>query len=238
MIERREFCTSARRVLFAACVSIVLSAVALAQGGGGGGGGGMSGGGGGGGMSGGGGGGDMSGGGGGGMSSSTDVQMPHVNNIDKELKQLTKALNLDADQQTKTKDLLTARNQQVDTLIKDFKTAQKKIIETYKSDKKNGTQATNAANRQLSEQARKVLNNIRTHEETQLVALLNDTQKTSYNAWKDKHAKSVAQEQAKEFQSSSQGGDMGGGGGGGDMGGGGGGGGMSGGGGGGGGGGR
>jgi len=187
MIDRGLFCALARRVLLVACLPIGLGMIASAQGGRGGGG-------------------SM------GSDSGNDtpltasiIQMPEISKVDHDLKQLTKLLALTTDQQAQLKDILTDRNQKTEDLIKRYKAEQKKRTEAQKdksaaSKNQPGNLSADMTDPRTIEASQAYLRAIRVEAQTKIVALLTDSQKTSYDAWKAKHAKSEAQQEAEEFR--------------------------------------
>jgi Spy/CpxP family protein refolding chaperone len=133
------------------------------------------------------------------------IEMPQITKVDHELKQLDKLLALTADQQAQVKDILTGQNQKIEELIRQFKAEQKKQADAQKakpasSQKLNGIAPGNMPDPWLMENARATLKNIRSEAQTKIVAQLTDSQKTAYDAWKAKHAKSEAQRAAEEFR--------------------------------------
>jgi hypothetical protein len=191
MIDGRLFCILARRALLVVCLPIALGGVVLAQHRGGIGvtGGGM-------------GGDDM---GGGQRQSSVVIEMPQITKVDHELKQLDKLLALTTDQQAQVKDILTDQNQKIEELIRQFKAEQQKQADAQKAkpasnQKQNGIPPGNMPDPRLLENARATLKDIRSEAQTKIVAQLTDSQKTAYDAWKAKRAKSEAERAAEEFR--------------------------------------
>ena len=199
MIKGRLFFILARRALLVVCLTISLGGVVLAQ--------------------------PPGGSGGMGMGRGTDpregtgintvgdglqsnevvIEMPQITKVDHDLKQLNKLLALTADQQAQVKDILTEQNQKIEELVKQFKAEQKKQADAQKAkpasnQKQNGIPPGNLPDPQLLENARATLRNIRSEAQTKIVAQLTDSQKTAYDAWKAKRAKSEAQRAAEEFR--------------------------------------
>ena len=133
------------------------------------------------------------------------IEMPQITKVDHELKQLDKLLALTTDQQAHVKDILTDQNQKIEELIRQFKAEQQKQADAQKakpgsSQKQNGILPGNMPDPRLMENARTTLKNIRSEAQTKIVAQLTDSQKTAYDVWKAKRAKSEAQHAAEEFQ--------------------------------------
>jgi alanyl-tRNA synthetase len=199
MINGRLFFILARRVLLVACLPIALGGVVLAQ--------------------------RPGGSGGMGMGRSADttegtginiaggvqqpgavvIEMPQITKVDHELKQLNKLLALTADQQAQVKDILTGENQKIEELVRQFKAEQQKQADAQKAkpasnQQQKGIPPGNIPNPRLMENARAILKNIRNEAQTKIVAQLTDSQKTAYDAWKAKRAKSEAERAAEEFR--------------------------------------
>jgi len=139
------------------------------------------------------------------------IAMPQITKVDHDLKQLDKLLALTADQQARVKDILTDQNQKIEELVRQFKAEQQKQADAEKAkptsnQKQNGVLPGNMPDPRLVENARAVLKNIRSEAQTKIVAQLTDSQKTAYDAWKAKRAKSEAEHAAEEFRPVSIGG--------------------------------
>jgi hypothetical protein len=112
---------------------------------------------------------------------------------------------LTADQQAQVKDILTDQNQKIEELVRQFKAEQQKQADAQKAkpasnQKQTGIPPGNLPDPRLVENARATLKNIRSEAQTKIVAQLTDSQKTAYDAWKAKRAKSEAQRAAEEFR--------------------------------------
>jgi hypothetical protein len=191
MIDGRLFFILARRALLVVCLPIVLGGVVLAQHRGGigvtEGTKGSD---------------DMRGGQ---QPSAVVIEMPQITKVDHELKQLDKLLALTADQQAQVKEILTDQNQKIEELIRQFKAEQQKQADAHKAkpaanQQQNGILHGNMPDPRLMENARAILKSIRSEAQSKIVAQLTDSQKTAYDAWKAKRAKSEAQRAAEEFQ--------------------------------------
>jgi hypothetical protein len=137
--------------------------------------------------------------------SAVEIEMPQITKVDHDLKQLDKLLALTADQQAQVKNILTDQNQKIEDLVRQFKAEQKKQADEQKSkpasnQKQNGIPPGNLSDPRILENARAILKNIRSEAQTKIVAQLTDSQKTAYDAWKAKRAKSEAQRAAEEFR--------------------------------------
>jgi len=133
------------------------------------------------------------------------IEMPQITKVDHEVKQLNKLLALTADQQAQVKDILTDQNQKIEELVRQFKAEQKKHADAQKAmpatnQKQNGFPPGNIPDLQLIVNARAALKNIRDESQSKIVAQLTDSQKTAYDAWKAKRAKSEAQHEAEAFR--------------------------------------
>jgi len=189
MIDRGSFRSRAWRVLLVTCLTIVLGSGGFAQGKGG-----------------------RGGRNGDALNDSAPqaapvVQYPDIVKVDKDLKTLTKLLTLTSDQQEQVKDILTKRNTAMEELIKQYKDGQKARDAALKADVAAGKKqppnlppGVNMYDLQVMAQARTVLKALRAEVETKIVALLTDSQKTTYDAWKAKRAKQVEQDQAMDFR--------------------------------------
>ena len=152
----------------------------------------------------------------GGMATDTpSIQMPQISKVDKDLKQLTKALDLTTDQQQQVRDVLASRNQKIEDLVKHFQAEQKQRSDVQKASRGAGSgpggMPAGGFDPRAMDQAREDLRSIRSEADTKIAALLTDSQKTAYEGWKAKRSKSDAEQEAQEFRPSANGG-MGGGG--------------------------
>jgi alanyl-tRNA synthetase len=133
------------------------------------------------------------------------IEMPQITKVDHDLKQLDKLLALTTDQQAQVKDILTDQNQKIEELVRQFKAEQQEQADAQKAkpasnQKQNGVPPSNMPDPRLLENARATLKNIRSEAQTKIVAQLTDSQKTAYDAWKAKRAKSEAEHAAEEFR--------------------------------------
>ena len=133
------------------------------------------------------------------------IVMPQITKVDHELKQLDKLLALTADQQAQVKEILTDQNQKIEELIRQFKAEQQKQADAHKAkpaanQQQNGILHGNMPDPRLMENARAILKSIRSEAQSKIVAQLTDSQKTAYDAWKAKRAKSEAERAAEEFR--------------------------------------
>lgn len=182
----------------------------------------------------GGGGGDM-----GGPQMTMEVQLPHINSVGHDLKQLDKIVSLNSDQKVQVTAILNARNQQIEDLVKQYKDGIKADAAANKNKRSNasngpargpadnggpqvsgppamagnpgggpppgtpggqpGAAAGVPQSIRLMIAAQFLLKKTRTEAETQIAALLTDTQKNSYEAWKAKHGKEQAEKEAQDF---------------------------------------
>jgi TFIIF-interacting CTD phosphatase-like protein len=129
------------------------------------------------------------------------IVMPQITKVDHELKQLDKLLALTADQQAQVKEILTDQNQKIEELVRQFKVEQQRQADAQKA-KSASDQKQNVIppDPRLVENARAKLKDIRSEAQTKIVAQLTDSQKTAYDAWKAKRAKSEAERAAEEFR--------------------------------------
>ena len=133
------------------------------------------------------------------------IEMPQITKVDHDLKQLNKLLALTTDQQARVKDILTEQNQKIEELIRLFKAKQQEQADAQKAkhasdQKQNGIPPGNMPDPRLLEIARATLKNIRSEAQTKIVAQLTDSQKTAYDAWKAKRARSEAEQADEEFR--------------------------------------
>ena len=135
------------------------------------------------------------------LPSETVIVMPQIIKVDHELKQLDKLLALTADQQAQVKEILTDQNQKIEELVRQFKVEQQRQADAQKA-KSASDQKQNVIppDPRLVENARAKLKDIRSEAQTKIVAQLTDSQKTAYDAWKAKRAKSEAERAAEEFR--------------------------------------
>jgi hypothetical protein len=189
MIDERLFFILARRALLAVCLPIAMGGVVLAQHRGGIG---VTN-------------GDEPNMGGVHQPSAVVIEMPQITKVDHELKQLDKLLALTTDQQARVKEILTDQNQKIEELIRLFKDKQQEQADAQKAkpasnQKQNGIPPGDMPDPRLMENARTTLKNIRSEAQTKIVAQLTDSQKTAYDVWKAKRAKSEAEHAAEEFR--------------------------------------
>ena len=141
-----------------------------------------------------------------------EVQMPHVNSVDRDVKDLNKAAALTPDQATQIKGIVADRNQRIQALIKEYKEAVKiAAANRKKAGNTSGNQGDGQAagrggtpndvlDRQLANAARSNLLIIRGEALDKIMALLTEAQKKSYADWMAKHGKEQAQEESQDFQ--------------------------------------
>jgi hypothetical protein len=172
------------------------------------------------------------GGGGGGQASGMPplapvTQVPHVNSVDKDMKDLAKTVTLTPEQEPKVREIVTTRNQQITDLLKQYNDAMKGIdAADKKKSQSKGNQAGAAAGSQTSgtaataqtwddlvakmpadsvkkfvtDTAQNNLKILRGNAMDQIKALFTDEQKGAYDAWMEKHGKGKLEEEAKDFQ--------------------------------------
>ena len=170
------------------------------------------------------------GGGGGGMSAMPVVpttQIPHVNTVEKDMKDLAKAVTLTPEQQPKVLEIITDRNKQITDLIKQYKDAMKGIDDAAsKKPQTKGKPADAAAGGQnsgasapaqtwddlvakmpadavkkfVTDAAQNNLKTIRGNALDQIKSMFTDEQKGVYEAWVEKHGKGQLKDEEKDFQ--------------------------------------
>ena len=172
------------------------------------------------------------GGGGGGQQSAMPplapvTQIPHVNSVDKDMKELAKAVTLTAEQEPKVRTIVTERNQAITDLVKQYNDAMKGIDAADKKKSQNkgkpadapaagqngGTAATaqtwddlvakmpaDTVRKFVTDTAQNNLKILRGNALDQIKALFTDDQKGAYDAWMEKHGKGQAQEESSDFQ--------------------------------------
>jgi hypothetical protein len=132
--------------------------------------------------------------------------MPIISKVDHDLKQMTKLLTLTADQQEQLKNILTARNEQIEDLVKQFKANQKLHEKEQHANADFGNPPGPGGfsgpppDLRALDAARAKLKSIRSEAETKIGDLLTDSQKTTYAAWKEKHSKADAERESEEFR--------------------------------------
>ena len=155
------------------------------------------------------------------------TQIPHVNSVEKDIKDLAKAVTLTPEQQPKVLEVITERNKQITDLVKQYNDAMKGIdaADRKKSQNKpkpadaaaggpNGGAAApaqtwddlvskmpaDAVKKYVTDTAQNNLKILRSNALDQIKSMFTAEQKGTYDAWMEKHGKGQLKDEEKDFQ--------------------------------------